>query len=95
MGVPEPATRDRAIATFQNSNKDIDSTFGQRRNLLRVAVLVRTAKKFGGEVVFNEKARLPDWMLLRVPRTPDGRCELDSDNLRFISNRVAEARAGL
>jgi hypothetical protein len=93
MGVPEPATRAGAIDIFRRSDRDIDS-IGNCANLIRVAVLVRTAEQFNGQLEFNAKARLRNWYLLRVPKMGDGSYTSDPDNVDFIHHQVVMMRNG-
>ena len=91
MSVPEPATRTGAIDVFRRSDRDMDN-IGDRANVLRIAVLVRTAEHFNGELEFNAKARLRNWCLLRVPRTEDGTYTSDPDNIEFIHQQIFTMR---
>jgi hypothetical protein len=88
--VTEPATADKAIIEFRKLDKDILTTVGDRKNLLRVAVLVRTADEFDGDLEFNAFARLPDWLLLRV--RPSREYKPDDDNLEYIREKIASLR---
>jgi hypothetical protein len=92
MCVPEPATRDAAIDVFRRSDRDIDMTVGNRANLVRVAVLVRTADKFSGLLEFNAKARLRNWYLLRVPKCNNGTYSSDPDNVGFIKQQISHIK---
>jgi V8-like Glu-specific endopeptidase len=94
MSVPEPATRASAVDIFRRSDRDIDASIGSRPNLVRVAVLVRTADQFNGQLEFNAKARLRNWYLLRIPKSEDGKYAWDPDNVGFIHQQVALLRAG-
>jgi V8-like Glu-specific endopeptidase len=89
MSVPEPATPASAIDVFRRSDCDIDATIGSCPNLIRVAVLVRTAEQFNGQLEFNAKARLRNWCLLRIPKNDDGTYTSDPDNIGFIHQQVA------
>jgi hypothetical protein len=95
MSVSQPATRDKAVEVFRGFDQDIDGSVGVRRNLIRIAVLVRTAEEFAGEVLFNSKARLQNWLLLRVPKGPDGRYDaVDPANVEFIRQQVVSIANG-
>jgi hypothetical protein len=89
MSVTEPASPAGAIDVFRRSDRDIDATIGNSPNLIRVAVLVRTAEQFNGQLEFNAKARLRNWCLLRIPKTKDGTYTPDPDNIGFIHQQVA------
>lgn len=93
MSAPEPATRTSAIDIFRRSDRDIDAAVGGRSDVIRIAVLVRTADQFNGELEFNAKARLRNWYLLRIPRCDQGSYAYDQDNVRFIQQQVSAIRS--